>query len=368
MRVAFVGGRGYGSHYGGVENAIREISTRLAQNGLSVDVYGQGQDSGYSVREVHAGLHSIGAPRRFSQSGGNALLALVNCLYSIVWRRPQVLLLFASGPSLLTLLARLAGVRVIAALRAIDSRRDKWGWLSANILRAGEFSALHLSNRCTVNSLEMYRHYRGEALGLHYIPNGATAPVMGEDSVLTELGLQPERYLLFAARLDPVKRLHLLLEAYAQIPAEHRMPLVIAGGNCKSPVYREQLDRLSIEGVRFIGHVDPARLDPLMRNCAVFVLPSVLEGMSNSLLSAMISGRSVLCADVEANHDVVLGHRESLFAPDSVAEMTAHLSAYCADPALRARCGAEMRTIAMARYSWDATAAKYEELIGSIAD
>ena len=162
MKVAFVGGRGYHSNHGGVENAVREIASRLATcPELEVDVYGQGTAPWFETTTVAPGLTAVGAPEFCSRFDGNAVLALANCLYALLVRRPRVLLLFASGPSLLAILARLWRVRVICALRAIDSQRDKWGWLSTSVLRLGEISALRVADACTVNSLEMYRIYGG---------------------------------------------------------------------------------------------------------------------------------------------------------------------------------------------------------------
>lgn len=367
MRIAFVGGRGFHSNYGGVENAIREITSRLVSNDLQVDVYGQGRAGWFSQEQIKPGLTAIGAPAPFSRFNGNAVLAFVNCVYALLMRRPAVLLLFASGPSLLSIVARLMGVRVIAALRAIDSKRDKWGALNAGVLRLGEYSALNVASACTVNSLEMYRYYNGEAKGLHYIPNGATDAIAGDDRVLADLGLKPDEYLLFAARLDPVKRLHVLLQAYKQLPSDARLPLVIAGGQCKSPEYRQQLDALAVEGVQFIGHVNKDTLDPLMRHCAVFVLPSILEGMSNSLLAAMNRGRCVLCADVDANSDVVLREPAVLFKADDVDALATRLAEYCGSPERRRACGQKMQQIVAQHYSWDATSESYRQLIERVS-
>lgn len=364
MKVAFVGGRGLHSNYGGVENAVREIASRLAQSSdFDVDVYGQGTGDWFSVTEIEPGLNSVAAPAFMSRFSGNAILAFVNCLYALVVRRPQVLLLFASGPCLLAIFARLLRIPVIAALRSIDSQRDKWGLLSAAVLRMGEFSALRIADQCTVNSLEMQRYYSNKSRDLLYIPNGATDATAGKDDVLTSFGLQPDGYLLFAARLDPVKRLHTLLQAYRQLPAENRLPLVIAGGQCKSADYQKQLEELSCDGVQFIGHVGKETLDPLMRHCAVFVQPSILEGMSNSLLAAMNRARCVLCADIDANADVVQHEPAAIFKADNVDELATRLLEYSQDPARRHACGQTMRQIVKRNFSWDATAQSYRELI-----
>lgn len=363
MRIAFVGGRGLKSNYGGVEHAIREIAARLAgEKEFDVEVYGRGTGAGFSVDEIAPGLTMVGAPALLSRFSGNAVLAFFCCLYALIVRRPRVLLLFASGPSLLAIVARLMRVKVIAALRSIDSQRDKWSWLSASVLRLGELSALTIADECTVNSLEMYRYYEGDKRGLHYIPNGASPSHNGTDAVLERYGLARDNYLLFAARLDPSKRLHLLLEAYRQLPEEHRIPLVIAGGECRSLEYEAQLTDLHSEGVQFIGHVDRDVLDPLMRNCAVFVFPSIREGMSNSLLAAMYAGRCVLCSDIESNRDVAQ-RAESLFRADDLKDLAEKLQHYCSDPVARQQCGQNLQQIAFRQFSWEATADSYRDLI-----
>ncbi len=363
MRIAFVGGRGLGSNYGGVEHAIREIATRLAsENAFDVDVYGRGEQTGFSIHEAAPGLFRVGAPRWLSRFEGNAMLALFCCFHSLLFRRPQVMLLFASGPSLLAIFARLLRVKVITALRSIDSQRDKFGWVSVVVLRMGERSALSVADECTVNSLEMYRHFDGIERGLHYIPNGASASDKGSDSVLAHYGLITERYVLFAARLDEAKRLHVLLEAYGRLPEDKRLPLVIAGGECRNPQYESRLREQNCTGVHFIGHVDRNVLDPLMRNCAMFVLPSIREGMSNSLLAAMYAGRCVLCSDIESNRDVVQ-RPEALFRVDDVTDLAEKLQYYCSNALARQQCGQQLQQIAAQQFCWDTTACSYRDLI-----
>jgi glycosyltransferase involved in cell wall biosynthesis len=364
MKIAFVGGRGFHSNYGGVENAVREITSRLARTSdadVEVDVYGQGTDPWFSIEEVSPGLNSISAPAFMSRFKGNAVLAFVNCLYALLVRRPQVLLLFASGPSLLAILAKILRVPVIGALRSIDSQRE-WSLVSKTVLRLGEFSAVRVADHCTVNSLEMYRYYDGASRGLIYIPNGATDASAGKDDVLASLGVERDGYILFAARLDPTKRLHLLLQAYQQVPKDCRLPLIVAGGQCRTKEYQDQLEALACEGVQFIGHAGKDVLDPLMRNCAMFVLPSIKEGMSNSLLAAMNRARCVVCADIDANADVVQ-HEFALYEADNVDALAARLTHFCNDPAQREACGQAMRQIVKRNFSWDATTESYRELI-----
>lgn len=366
-KVAVIGGRGYQSNYGGVENAIREIFSRIGNTEkFDVDVYGHSPNNFLSVKDVSENITSITVPRIINKIGGNAVVTLIATLYALLFRRPQVFIFFASGPCAMALITRLLGIHTIGCLRAIDSQRDKWGLASTSLLRLGEQSALKHTNICTVNSLEMQRIFKQLGHATQFIPNGFSYPDKGDNAVLKKLNLKENNYILFAARFDPVKRLHVLLEAYRKLPPEQRIPLVVAGGKCKSEEYRVLLDSLKSEGVIFVGHVKKDILDPLMRNCAIFVLPSVLEGMSNSLLSAMSAARCVVCADVPENSDVIEGDSRVLFEKDNVEELSKKLSSYISDFSSRNSIGKKMQYLARKNNRWESTASNYVALINKL--
>jgi glycosyltransferase involved in cell wall biosynthesis len=373
IKAAFFGGRGFDSHYGGVENATREITRRLAaQPDLAVTVYGFGGQRWFrATRQQGIDIGSVDAPAWASRWLGNAGASLVNLLFAMFKDRPDVVVLFASGPSMLCWLTRLLGVPSIACLRAIDSNRSKWGWFNRLILRTGEHAAVHVASCCTVNSLEMQQHYQQQAASdrtIHFIPNGAGFPDQGSDDVLDEIGVTPGGYLLFAARLDPSKRPDLLINAFQALPDSLKIPLVIAGGNYPNPAYRRMIEGLDHRQVIFTGHLQRQRLDPLMRNCRIFVLPSVLEGMSNSLLSAMAAGRCVICSDIPPNRALVDDDPEVLFRRDDQQDLTRALQQALSRPEQCQRVGQRLQQVAKNRYSWEQSAAAFARLIREQAD
>lgn len=358
--VSFIGGRGIFSNYGGVENAIREVAVRMVNQGLTVDVYGI--TSKENKFQVPKGLTSITAPGFFYRRMGQYGQVLYAILQVIFIRRPKVVYIFASGPCIFTPILRICGIKVITSLRAIDSQRNKWGFVSRTILRIGEYFAWRFSNEFTVNSKEMYDYYYPKNKDINYIPNGATAAKLGDLQVLEDYELKAGEYYLFAARLDPVKRLDLLLKAYKQLPKELKYPLVVAGGHSKDEEYENYLSEIADENVCFIGHVPSETLDPLMRECRVFILPSVLEGMSNSLLTAMISEKPVLVANVRANSDVVENFDPVLFEPDNQQDLLEKLITLSSDDVLRLNVSSKMRAIASSNFTWDKTAGAFTAL------
>jgi len=116
--------------------------------------------------------------------------------------------------------------------------------------------------------------------------------------------LPPHPRVLFTGRLHPQKNLPLLLQAWPKILTHLPAHLLLLG---------EGPDRLAIEAsiaeyqlseyVHLLGAVaDPAEY---LRGANLFVLPSVAEGMSNSLLEAMATALPCLVSDIGGNRDLV---------------------------------------------------------------
>jgi len=362
FKISFVGSRGIFSNYGGVENATREIVLEMSQEkNVYINVYGvQSEDDNKFALPENVKMTFIPdfIYKYFGQHG-YILFCILNVLFI---NRPKVVILFASGPCVFTPLLRFGGIKVITSLRAFDSDRDKWGKVSRTILQFGEYCSWRFANEFTANSKEMISvcsKYRHDA---HFIPNGAKRII---DTNITELetyGLKPNHYLLFSARLDPVKRLHLLLEANQRLPDSIRLPLVIAGGNVKDKAYEKMLRKYESQSVIFLGHINSKQVDILMKYCRAFILPSVLEGMSNSLLSAMANSKAVLAADIVENSDVV-EYKEALFEKDNINDLYEKLIKISSDIPFCNDLGVKLGAIASEKYSWRATSTMFFELI-----
>ena len=106
-----------------------------------------------------------------------------------------------------------------------------------------------------------------------------------------------------------------LLEAAALVrQAIPSATLVVVGDGPLRPALEARAQELGLNGsVRFLGAVpQAARLIP---HFDVFVLSSVWEGMSNSLLEAMAAGRPVVATRVGGNPEVVVDGETGLLVP-----------------------------------------------------
>jgi glycosyltransferase involved in cell wall biosynthesis len=116
---------------------------------------------------------------------------------------------------------------------------------------------------------------------------------------------------VFVGRLVPEKDLATLLDAWAQaFPAGETVDtrLCLVGGGPLEERLRAQVKRLGLSRqVEFLGHRD--RVEEVLADADVGVLPSRVEGLSNTLLEFMASGLPVLASRVSGSEDFVVPRR-----------------------------------------------------------
>ncbi len=169
-------------------------------------------------------------------------------------------------------------------------------------------------------------------------------------------------------RLQPVKNQALLARAFVRLlelapELRERVRLIIVGDG---PMRGEIADILAGAGVRR-ARLAPRRARRRRRRCCgafdVFVLPSLAEGISNTILEAMASGLPVIATDVGGNAELVDHGATGMLVPSEDPEALAQaMLRYARDPALARAQGAAGRTRAERLFSLDAMVARYTAL------
>ena len=178
------------------------------------------------------------------------------------------------------------------------------------------------------------------------------------------MGLAPEAFVVgTVGRLDPVKDLHTLLAAFAGLVREAAdAQLLVAGsGPCFADLKRSAAE-LGVHGrVRFLG--ERKDIPAVLQAMDVFVLPSVAEGLSNTLLEAMATGLPVAATRVGGNPDAVLDGRTGvLWEPGDAAALQRVLLRYRRDAFLREAHGEAGRSRVLREFSLDRMVQAYEAL------
>jgi len=173
-------------------------------------------------------------------------------------------------------------------------------------------------------------------------------------------------------RLDRVKNQLALLTAFARLvaegPAERRAEwrLLIAGDGPMADELRARAVELRIDDLVWMAG---AREDvpQLMRALDVFVLPSMNEGISNTILEAMASGRPVIAARVGGNPELIQdGVTGSLYDDRDPEGLAQALRRYRDTPGLAAAHGAAGRARVRERFSIQAMVNGYTDFYGRL--
>jgi glycosyltransferase involved in cell wall biosynthesis len=315
MKIAMIGQRGIPATYGGIERHVEELSAALVARGHEVTVFTRPQYTDPDLG-VYRGVRLASLPTVPTKH----LDAIVHSVLAsfAVWRGGYDIVHYhATGPCLASPIAKLRGCSVVATIHGQDWRRGKWGWLASLVLRVGEWLALHVPVATIVVSETLAADYRHRASSrIVAIPNGVSVIAESAPDVLDELGVSAGRYVLFVGRIVPEKDIETLVRAYVQ--ADVDWTLVIAGAESHTGTYCDEVhDLANGMNVVFAGYRYGAELATLYRDCGVFVLPSLLEGLPIVLLEALAYSAQVIASDIPPNREVLVdkGH---LFAPGDV--------------------------------------------------
>jgi sugar transferase (PEP-CTERM/EpsH1 system associated) len=169
-------------------------------------------------------------------------------------------------------------------------------------------------------------------------------------------------------RLDPVKDQAGLIRAFAKVRSAHPEALLVVVGDGPCRAELEDVVAASGQGehVRLLGNRDD--IPAVMAALDVFVLPSIAEGISNTILEAMASGLPVVATRVGGNPELVEdGIGGALVPRQDPSALAAAIAAYVADPELRRRHGLASRQRATGHFSLERMAEAYANLYTNLA-
>ena len=112
--------------------------------------------------------------------------------------------------------------------------------------------------------------------------------------------------------------------------------------------------------VRFLGPMNGEAKWALIRSAAVFVLPSYSENFGIAVLEAMACSRPVVVTPEVGLAKVVEAAGAGLVVEGEPAKLAHAISSLLSDTGQRSQMGEAGRTLATARFSWDAIAGEME--------
>jgi glycosyltransferase involved in cell wall biosynthesis len=285
---------------------------------------------------------------------------LLATIHACVTDSADIVSFHGMGNALFVPVVRLARKRSVVYMDGIDWERPKWGRLARRALRLGAYVAMRWADAVYVDNRSSQAMFQ-KAFGKcpQVITLGADIwPDPGVD-LLQQYGLLPNRYLLFVGLLRPDKGVHILVKAYEKLDTD--IPLIIVGDSPDGGTYVEDLKSTPDKRIHFLGYVYGQAAQQLFANAMIYIQPSLIEGNSPALMSAMACGRCVVASDIDQNLET-MGDAGVPFRcnnPESLREVLARL---LSDPERVESVGSQARRRIETTYIWDAVVDKLERL------
>jgi len=178
-----------------------------------------------------------------------------------------------------------------------------------------------------------------------------------------KLGLGPNPLVLYTGRFTLQKALPVLLKSFKQVLSSNPdLKLILLGNGEEKGNLMSLAQELGVaELVSFCDPVNDVR--PYLDAADIFVLPSLAEGISNSLLEAMSAGLACIATNVGGNPIALEnGNCGLLVAPGKVDEMSAALSKLGSHKDERSRLGNKARQRILDRYDFKVVGRQYSRL------
>ena len=220
----------------------------------------------------------------------------------------------------------------------------------------------------------LIRLYGAPAEKIGVVPCGVNLDLFypeAKTAARKKLGLDAaDIILLYVGRFEPLKGLNALLEAMTYFKNQHRVRLVIVGGDGdETPEYQalaQKTRQLEIgEKVMFAGRIEQHNLAPYYGAADVLVMPSHYESFGMVGLEALACGRPVVSSPVGAVDGLIRKTQAGCIVPDpSARSLAGGIQSIISDRTLPAA-GVIRRSIL--EYSWSNVAseiiAEYESVI-----
>jgi glycosyltransferase involved in cell wall biosynthesis len=356
MKIGILGTRGIPNHYGGFEQFTERLSVGLIQRGHEVWVY---NSHTHPVKDkIWQGVNRVLCfdPECLLGTPGQFIYDL-NCILDSQRRDFDIILQlgYTSSSVWHNLLPRRS--KIVTNMDGLEWQRSKYSRPARRFLHWAERLAVTSSDALIADS-EAIRDYLGTKYRVKssYIPYGADPFQSPDEGALAEFGVDPWRYFLVIARMQPDNHIAEIIRGV--LLSDSDFPLLVIG-NTGNTYGRFLVRSFQGDRIRFPGPVfDKQKLDNLRYFSRLYFHGHSSGGTNPSLLEAMAASATICAHDNLFNREVLGDH--GFFFRDQAAVAGA-INEVFRDPGFAK---AKTRNLARIRssYRWDHVIGAYEKL------
>lgn len=303
--INILGSRGIPAKHGGFESFVQHFAPYMIAEGWSVVVYCQGEEGVSNVqvrRDEWQGIDRIHIDT-YSKDTLATVEFDLRCVLDVV-RRPGVDLVLGYNTAIFNLLQRMFGRTVLMNMDGIEWKRQKWGAAAKVWLRFNEWIGAHFCSTAIADHPQIAAHLASRGCRRSVlIPYGADSIETVPTDGIVALGLEPDRYFLSIARVEPENSILELVRAFLAAGLDAKLIVLGKLRPEDTPYHAEVLAAPNgSDAVVFPGGIyDPSVVAALRRRCIAYLHGHRVGGTNPSLVEALGAGSPVIAHDNRFN-------------------------------------------------------------------
>ena len=358
LRIAIMGTRGIPANYGGFETFAEELSVGLVERGHEVTVYGRSNTIQYKNNE-YKGVKLIILPT-IKHKYFDTVAHTTFSVFHGIRKKFDIILVCNSVNSIMCLIPRLFGQKVVLNVDGLEWQRSKWNYLGKLVYRISECFAALIPNQIVTDSTYIEKYYKNKFnKSSTFIPYGSPIQTIDSKDVLKKFDIESRKYILFVSRLEPENNAHFVIKAFEKVKTD--LKLVIVGDAPYNQEYVDSLKKTKDPRIIFTGYVFGQGYKEFQANSYFYIQATEVGGTHPALLEGMGYGNCVLANDVP-EHQEVLNECGVFYNGNEVDDLVAKIEYLLNNPNIVQK----YRKLAIKRieeqYTWKRIILEYEKL------
>lgn len=318
MKIAIVGTRGIPNRYGGFEQCAEYLAQGLALRGHDVTVYNSHAHP--HQESIWKGVKIVHCYNPEEQLGTAGLFIYdYNCIKHTRKQNYDVILMLGyTSSSVWGWLYPKSKSVITTNMDGLEWKRSKYSKPIQKFLKFAEYLGVKFSDHLVADSVGIQQHlqknYKREAV---YIPYGSHIFKNADERYIEQYGVQPYKYNMLVARLEPENSIETILDGVAQNDLKKDF-LVVGRHDTKYGEFIKKKYK-DYPNIRFLGSIyDIKVLNNLRYFSNVYFHGHTVGGTNPSLLEAMGSHALICAHDNIFNKSILKEHAFYFTTADDV--------------------------------------------------
>lgn len=358
--LLILGTRGIPASHGGFETFAEKLALFLAKHGWHVGVYCQ-EEVETVTEEIRSttwqGVELIHV--QVASTGPRATLEFDWKCVKHAATRPSVSLVLGYNGAIFLPYLKAKGRKIMTNMDGIEWKRAKWSLPIKAWFWLNEWIAAWSSDRLVADHPAIADHLatRRPRTSTVMIPYGGVPVRSAATAPVEALGLQPGRYFISIARIEPDNSILTLVKAFSR--KKRNAKLVVLGTFVDGNAYHQEILASASDEVIFPGAIyDEKAVQALRFHARAYVHGHTVGGTNPSLVESLAAGNCVIAHDNKYNRWTA-GEAAVFFSDETSCE--ASFERLLQDDVVVRRGEAAARLRAETDFTWDKVLGTYED-------